>query len=319
MSSSAKLNIPADIRTALDDGGQLVISISGGKDSDALCELLVPLAKTRGWNVSLIHADLGQAEWPQTTGYVQRRADELGVPLTLVRRRQGDLLSEIQERARKRPDAPPFPSSAARYCTSDQKRTPIDAALRHIAPSGSVVCAIGLRAEESRQRAKKPIFQVREQITTQLRRAYDWHPLLTFTLEEVWASLGVTLDTLHEVQTAIKAKITKGASLEEAIANTSWNWHPAYTLGNQRLSCALCILASRSDLFNGAQYNPIYYQELVQVEIQSGFSFRQDLRLSDLRPDLLTVVQREALQNGNGKPREQLVLPNTPVQMCLGI
>ena len=55
-----KIALPPDIETALDKGASLVISISGGKDSDAMCELLPLLHKSRGWTgkLALVHADL---------------------------------------------------------------------------------------------------------------------------------------------------------------------------------------------------------------------------------------------------------------------
>jgi hypothetical protein len=53
-------------------------------------------------------------------------------------------------------------------------------------------------------------------------------------------------------------------------------------MGNQRLSCAMCVLASRADIANGARHNPDLLAELVRMEEESGFSFRQDLRLGQL-------------------------------------
>lgn len=38
-----KIALPPEIEAALDNGASLVIWISGGKDSDTMCELLSPL------------------------------------------------------------------------------------------------------------------------------------------------------------------------------------------------------------------------------------------------------------------------------------
>ncbi len=188
-----KIALPPEIEAALNNGASLVISISGGKDSDAMCELLPLLHQSRGWTgkLALVHADLKGSEWSMTSEYVQRRAVELGLPLYIVTRPHGSLLEHMRQRHDKRPDAPPFPSATARYCTADHKRTPNDAFLRQFQPTGTVICAIGIRAEESPARSRKPIFRLRESVTTRNRAAYDWHPLFNFTIEDVWAALGI--------------------------------------------------------------------------------------------------------------------------------
>jgi 3'-phosphoadenosine 5'-phosphosulfate sulfotransferase (PAPS reductase)/FAD synthetase len=293
-----KIALPQTIETALNDGASLVISISGGKDSDATCELLPLLHRSRGWTgkLVLVHADLKGSEWSMTSEYVQRRAAELDLPLYIVTRERGSLLEQMQQRHAKRPDVPPFPSAAARYCTADNKRIPIDGFLRRFQPAGTVICAVGLRAEESPDRARKPIFRQREQVTTQRRLAYDWHPLFNFATEDVWATLGVSTERLRGVRERVRAIRMSGGTWQEAITATQWRWHPAYALGNERLSCSICVLASKNDLLNGIEFHPDYYRQLVQLEIDSGFSFRQGLWLGDLRPDLLSQSQKVQLE-----------------------
>ena len=95
--------------------------------------LLLAERRARSWpgTVVAIHADLGAADWPQTPGYVRFTADRAGVQLIVVRRPQGDLPTEIEARVvTLGGSAPPWPSSEARYCTSDQKRGQIDKVLR---------------------------------------------------------------------------------------------------------------------------------------------------------------------------------------------
>jgi 3'-phosphoadenosine 5'-phosphosulfate sulfotransferase (PAPS reductase)/FAD synthetase len=292
-----KIALPPEIEAALNKGASLVISISGGKDSDAMCELLPLLHKSHGWTgkLALVHADLKGSEWAMTSDYVQRRAAELGLPLHVVTRERGSLLEQMRQRHEKRPDAPPFPSAAARYCTADHKRTPIDAFLRQFQPSGTVICAIGIRAEESPARSRKPISRLRESILTRDRTAYDWHPLFNFTAEDVWRTLGMTQAELNAVRERVRCLRATGSTLEQALSATNYRWHPAYALHNERLSCSICVLASKNDLVNGIEFHPDYYRQLVQLEIDSGFSFRQGLWLGDLRPDLLTDQQRKRL------------------------
>ena len=79
---------------------------------------------------------------------------------------------------------------------------------------------------------------------------------------------------------------------------------------------------------NGIEYQPDYYRELVQLEIDSGFSFRPGMWLGDLRPDLLTetqrqnfaVVQARAVDNKRSKSTIPLVTktrPYRPIQLPL--
>jgi 3'-phosphoadenosine 5'-phosphosulfate sulfotransferase (PAPS reductase)/FAD synthetase len=294
MSNIAKslVAIPAEIDCALQDGAALIISVSGGKDSDAMTSLLVGLRRVCGWPgpVALVHADLGRAEWSVTRAYVECRADELGLPLRIIQRPQGDLLSEMQARFEKRPDVPPFPSAAARYCTADQKRAQIDKVLREY--DGPVICAIGIRAQESPTRRRKPIWEPRRSIATnpvpnRVRLASSSSPDTGRGL----GTLGVSMAELSDIRQQVRALREQGTRSYEAVAATGWRYHPAYALGNERLSCSICILGAMNDINNGIEHNPDYYRELVKLEQASGFTFRQNLRLADLRPDLLDEVK----------------------------
>jgi len=166
----------------LRDGAALVLSISGGKDSDAMCHHLLDRRQAEGWtgDVAMIHADLGRAEWHNTAEYVHDLAQRTGVPLHIVRWTQGDLIDRIWQRYHADPSRPCWPSSKVRYCTSDLKRAPISRWIRHSYPTGKVICAIGLRAEESASRAKKSTVTVRDDCTapTLNRLALNWLPIM---------------------------------------------------------------------------------------------------------------------------------------------
>lgn len=280
--------IPNEIANRLDDGAALVISVSGGKDSDAMLRSLVSARLYYGWQggIYAVHADLGRAEWQATLPHIQRVTASLDVPLHVVYHTYGDLLDGIRRRMATRPDAPPFPSSAARWCTSDWKRSVIDRWIRQTFTGDcTVICAMGIRAEESKGRAAKPMTAIRAGASAPQKRreVIDWLPIHKWTLADVWEELGYTLTELQAIQSETRQTGTPPAS---------FNAHPAYAHGNQRLSCAMCVLASVNDLLNGAHYQPETYRELCQIEIDSGFSFRNGFWLGSLRPDLLTDAQR---------------------------
>ncbi len=271
-----EINLPEEIEAALHRGAALALSVSGGKDSDAMTWQLLYEYQRRGWTgeICLIHADLGRAEWHSTPAYVQSLAQRTGLPLYIDRHHLHDLIDHIRARMDKlRADGrlattPPFPSLGNRYCTSDMKRAPIDRWIRNHFYTGEVVCAMGLRADESKDRAKKPIVELREDCCANkpYRRVWNWNPIHHWSVDDVWASI----DTHGDGQS-----------------------HPAYALGNHRLSCAMCVLADVRDLTNGAIENPDTYRELCQIEVESGWAFKQDWWLGALKPELLTDEQYE--------------------------
>lgn len=248
----------------LRDGAALVLSVSGGKDSDAMCHHLLQRHQAESWSgdVVMIHADLGtRVEWRQTPDYVESLARRKGVPLHIVQWTHGDLIDRIWQRYYKDPSRPCWPSAQMRYCTADLKRGPISRKIRQLFPTGNVICTMGLRAQESYSRARRPIFSLRTDTSapTKGRFVYDWLPIHGWTETDVW----------------------------DCIRQHGNIHHEAYSLGNHRLSCALCVLASLNDLINGAIHNPATYREYCRIEAVTGYSFRKDFWLSDLKPELL--------------------------------
>ncbi len=342
------ITIPPVIAEAMNRGAALAVSISGGKDSQAMLNALVAIHHQLDWTgpIYAVHASLGRADWPQTMGHSEKIATAAGVELVTVARPQGDLVDEMRQRMEtlRGADKPHWPSSAARYCTSDQKRTQIekvlraphwpdsknryctshqksnqiDKVLRNPWPTASmryctadqkrdqivrqhrhhelVVSAMGIRAEESRDRAKKQAVTVARRITAKALRdaspeaalsdlkpgqrlALDWLPLHEWTEDQVFRGFGSSLDDINR-----RRDLYKSGHAEEALEGFAG--HPAYVFGNTRLSCALCVLASRNDLVNGMRHCPEIYREYVAMEDESGFSFRKGMSLKDLAKEV---------------------------------
>lgn len=176
---------------------------------------------------------------------------------------------------------------AARWCTSDFKRAVIDKWLRNNIPDGeSAVCTIGYRREESTARKKKDCFDPRDNASapTKNRFVFDYHPLLDYTESDVWGVIGYTMDELAAIRADVAA-FRVGRTPDEVFAyieTLNFKAHPAYALGNRRVSCALCVLADKGDLKNGAWANPELRDELVSIEERSGFTFRHKFSLTEL-------------------------------------
>lgn len=329
---SGTLNVPAAIRRAMDEGAALGVSISGGKDGQAMLSAVSRWFREQGYADQLfaIHADLGRAEWSQTPAFVEHLAEAADVPLIVVRRQKGDLVARIEERLTKirqdangGPVAPFWPSSTSRYCTSHLKSGPIDQALRDPAPfwpsSGQRYCtsdlkrgpidtklrgfdviisAEGVRGAESKERAKKPVVEIRQAITSASklpnrdlasmspndalssrlptqRVALDWRPIFDWSTEQVWQECGTSSADLYRRQTLYKLG-------QHEVALAGWPAHPAYVMGNTRLSCALCVLGSKSDLLNGANHNPDLYRHYLELEVAGQATFKNGWSLFDL-------------------------------------
>lgn len=326
------LHVPPVISDALARGAALCISISGGKDSQALLTALVREHRRAAWPGEIVaaHAHLGRAEWPQTLPFITALCAGLDVPLVTVTRPQGDLVAEIRARMEKLRGTgkPHWPSAASRYCTSDQKRTQLDKVLRSPWPTATqryctadqkrdqllklhrthelVIAAMGMRAQESAARRKQPVVAIQPRVTASALRelspeqalqeqiagqrlALDWRAIHDWTLDDVWESIGTSAADLKRRQalyTDGESAIDDRRGIElQREALDGWPGHPAYVFGNARLSCALCVLATKSDLMNGARHNPALYREYVAMERESGFTFRADLALDGLVPE----------------------------------
>ena len=336
-------SVPAAVQQALDLGAAMAVSVSGGKDSDAMLRHLTALHQSQGWTGQLfaITADLGRIEWPGTLEHIQSICAKLGVTLVTVRRQKGSMIDRWDERrqvlisqqeaeegaiARCKEDSnsdllaiaplqegnkPFWSSSTARYCTKEMKTAEVDRYLRRF---NAVVCAVGIRAEESSSRAKKPHFQVRNDITTATlkaskglnaeqheewateaitlwiesnfkgRLALTWNAVLDWPVEKVWESLGTSVGELEQ-----RRALYQSGSLTAALRG--WPAHWAYVSGNSRLSCSMCVLASAHDIQNGAKHNLTSWLELALMEKQSGWSFQQGRWLNALDIDFLKQVQ----------------------------
>jgi 3'-phosphoadenosine 5'-phosphosulfate sulfotransferase (PAPS reductase)/FAD synthetase len=277
------------IRQAIRKGAVLFASISGGKDGQAMTKVLA----NNGFPITgFIHADLGTVEWEESMTMCELMAVEYNAPLHVVKRSDGAGLLELWERRMHQLQGqgkPFWSSSAARYCTSDTKRDPINVFLRNCGHDIVVSCE-GIRAGESPKRAKKNPLEIRWGITSSYykgmtveqaianfkpgkRLGLTWFPIFNFSTLEVFATYGNTQDQLEQYRQEYKITNT---------VNPNWRFHPAYVYGNERVSCVFCVLACGGDLATGAAHRPELLQTLIGMEQYSGFTFKQNFSLKSL-------------------------------------
>jgi 3'-phosphoadenosine 5'-phosphosulfate sulfotransferase (PAPS reductase)/FAD synthetase len=286
LAEAAKFNIAIDDETAAMIAADAVIAFgaSGGKDSDAMAlatSRFLDAIGHRGPRV-LIHADLGRIEHADSLPQCERLAAHLGLELIVVRRPQGGMIERWQQRWRDNAARytdlrcvtliTPWSSASMRFCTSELKVAPITRELAIRFHGRPVINAVGIRREESDGRAKKPISQP----NSKLCRAggvvgRDWYPIIDWPVEEVWLE--------HDRQGFAR--------------------HYAYRVnGNSRVSCSLCVLNGIHDLNASLkdERNHDNYHQLVNLEINSRFSFQPSRWLGDVRPDLLSKGQRGGVE-----------------------
>jgi len=242
----------------------ILINTSAGKDSQAMMEYVVGLAKTAGVldRVIAVHCDLGRVEWKGTAELAKEHCAHYGLHLHIVSRVLGDLLQQVEERGM-------WPDNNNRYCTSDQKRDQVaklvtslvnDFIENHVSLDRPVrvLNCMGLRAEESPARAKKQPFQVNKRLTNGKRQVFDWLPIHAWTLTHVW----------------------------DCIKKSGVKYHYAYDLGMPRLSCCFCIFAPEDALMVAGEHNPELLTEYVRVETTTGHDFRHGFKIASIKERL---------------------------------
>jgi 3'-phosphoadenosine 5'-phosphosulfate sulfotransferase (PAPS reductase)/FAD synthetase len=117
-----------------------------------------------------------------------------------------------------------------------------------------VLYCLGLRAEESPGRARRPVVSIDEAHSSSRRTITRWLPIHNWTESQVW----------------------------DRIKASRLPYHPAYDQGMTRLSCSLCVLASRGDLIRAAQLRPDLAAEYAALEQELGHSFRTDLSMTNI-------------------------------------
>lgn len=228
-------------------GALFVANHSGGKDSQV--QLIRLLERVPVSQMVVVHASLGPMEWPGAMELARDQACAAGLPF-IVAKAAKTFLEMVERRFESRPEVPSWPSASTRQCTSDLKRGPIQREIRRYAKANgfkTIVNCLGLRAQESPGRAKRAVFS-RMGISNSVSTWYEWLPIHDMRTTEVFAAI-------------------EAAGQEP---------HYAYALGNDRLSCVFCIMASKPDLRNGRIKHPELFEQYVALEQRTGYTMHMN-------------------------------------------
>lgn len=254
----------------------IVLNSSAGKDSQAMLDFVVRLAREQGVmdRLVVVHADLGRVEWAGTQALAARQAAHYGLRFEVVRYRnedglEQDLLAHVESK-RKWPGM-----GNTRYCTSDHKRGPVGTLFKKLVdewriamgfkpramkgvPQVKILNCMGLRAQESTEREAMVPFRNDERFSNSKRIIDIWLPIHAWTVADVWRTIG-----------------------ESGVEH-----HPAYDLGMPRLSCVFCIYAQPDGLMLAGKHNRELLAEYVRVEQKIGHKFNAKFSLESIQARL---------------------------------
>lgn len=247
------------IQSLIEAGALFVSNHSGGKDSQAMLIKLLDVIPAR--QLVVVHASLGSVEWPGALELACDQAKAAGIPFIVATARK-TLLEMVARRFENRPEVPSWPSASTRQCTSDLKRGPIQREVRRYAKANgfkTIVNCLGLRAQESPGRAKRQVFRKNETDSNSVLTWYEWLPIHGMLTDEVF-------NTIRE---------------------SGQQPHYAYALGNERLSCVFCIMASRNDLRNGRRHHPELLDQYAALEARTGYTMHMNrIPIRELTTDI---------------------------------
>lgn len=261
----------------LPDYDLLLVSLSGGKDSQLTAITVAEMARTAGIleRTIAVHAQLDGDEWPGADQYARLHAAAVGIPrFETVRRTlpdpghpDGARPQSIVEHAEARGY---WPDAARRWCTSDHKTGPIRVLMtrlvreidpRRLGRPVRILNVLGMRAQESVFRARAADFRHNAAASNGRRHVDDWLAVHAVPLADLRRSLD-----------------------ESGIPH-----HPAYDgedgepwAGMSRLSCVFCVLASRRDLLLAARRMPEMAEQRAAAEARMGHRFRLDASMAEL-------------------------------------
>jgi len=293
------------MRIRLENYDWIVVSTSGGKDSQTMLRRVVAMAEASGVKdrVVAVHADMGRVEWPGVPELAAEQAAHYGVRFEVVSRPQGDLLQHVRDRSKTLRDRckndPPVPSPTNRYCTSDHKRDQI----------GKVMTALAGETRAAPGKAVMPWMKPSQRFCTSDHKRDQQAKLLTRLAGEKGKGRRVRILQcmgMRAAESPARAKL-RPFYLDKRTSNgrkTVHIWLPihglteadvwvdvkasgvrhhwAYDRGMPRLSCCFCIYAPKPALVLAAKLMPELAREYAKVEEEVGFSFRLGLPMVDV-------------------------------------
>jgi 3'-phosphoadenosine 5'-phosphosulfate sulfotransferase (PAPS reductase)/FAD synthetase len=207
---------------------RVIASVSGGKDSAAMCLWL----QEQGIAHDRVFMDTGW-EHPATYEYLRGPLTAALGPITEIRAERDGQPEGMVELVRRKGM---FPSRVRRYCTQELKVAPMKRYLAALRVRGvECVNATGIRAEESAKRALQPEWEWSDEWECEV-----WRPVIRWTMAEV-----VAIHARHGLRP-----------------------NPLYLQGASRVGCWPCIFARKAELRMLADRDPERVALMARMEFE---------------------------------------------------
>lgn len=195
------------------DDSVFIVSVSGGKDSTATMLAM----REAGIPHRAVFADTGW-EARETYEYLATLERLLCITIDRVRSEKGGMVDIARHKAG-------FPFRSGRWCTPELKVLPLRKYHDRVGDETNcdTISVVGIRAEESKDRAAMPVFAFDVGWG-----GYVWRPLHSASIEDV-----IALHHRHGVP-----------------------MHPHYLRGHERVGCWPCINSTKNDIRLLAEHDP---------------------------------------------------------------
>ena len=234
---------------------KVLVQYSGGKDSQAC---LIWAAKKYGANnIEAVFCDTGW-ENPITYKHIEETTKVLGVKLTTVKSKKYNGMVDLAEKKKR------FPSSQARFCTSELKSIPfIDYVLEQ---HEHLLIIQGIRAQESFRRSK---MQKQCRYFKYYFEPYnDKGKTHTYRKKDIikWVKK-YSDDILRPVFD------WSGQQVIDYIVDNGQEPNELYKQGFKRVGCFPCILSGQKEVYELLKRYPVRFDEIIKHEKRIGSSF----------------------------------------------
>lgn len=223
---------------------KVIVNFSGGKDSTvALLETLKVYPKDK---IIVAYENTG-LEYLETPEHVRKITTMLDVELIELKPKL-DFIGMVKKSGY-------FPRPNCRDCTDRLKKNPLRhwVAMHRADLDSEIIIVSGIRAEESKARAKLGEWCIDTTLTTKKQTVKLWAPCFNMTEKEVYQRIEA-----------------EGLPL-----------HPCYEFA-RRCSCWACIFAPYNEVRNYAEIQPKLYEELCLLEDEVKHKWKPNFAINDL-------------------------------------